>query len=108
MEFIKNNKYYSVKKHSFSGFKIWNKFYGVDYDYPEEQLFEVDDRTEKVPGKIISHRKSEDDSLELLMKWKYLSYDESTWVKFEYYKNLLIVTEYLNKNIIWFKTVQNK
>ena len=80
--------------------KSGNKYYGVDIDEPEEPIFEVEDRTDKVPGKIISHRMLEDKTIELLMKWKYLSIDESTWVKYDIYKDQLIVKEYLTKIII--------
>ena len=56
--------------------------------------------TDKESGKVISHRKVNEDEYEILMKWKYLSYDESTWVKLEDYKKLNIVKEYIHEFII--------
>ena len=39
----------------------------------------------------------DDGSVEILMKWKYLSYEDSSWVNIEPYKTLLFVKEYFNK-----------
>ena len=38
----------------------------------------------------------DDDYIEILMKWKYLSYEESTWIKIEQYKDLLYVIIQIN------------
>ena len=46
--------------------KSGNKYYGVDIDEPEEPIFKVEERTDKVPGKIISHIMLEDKSIEFV------------------------------------------
>jgi hypothetical protein len=81
--------------------KSGNKFYGITKDYGEKITFESESKiTDKVPGKVISHRKNIEGFYEILIKWKYLSYDESTWVKLEQYKQLIIVKEYIDDNIL--------
>jgi hypothetical protein len=75
-------------------------FYGIDIDYGDNEEFHTEyKRSDKIPGKILSHRIMDDDSIEILMKWKYLSYEESTWIKIDQYKDLLIVRDYSNKFI---------
>jgi len=80
--------------------KSGNKYFGVDFDYGDDNSIEFTvepSSTDKIPGKVLSHRKMDDGSVEILMKWKYLSYEDSSWVNFEPYKTLLFVKEYFNK-----------
>jgi len=82
--------------------KSGNKYYGITKDFGDmEKSFNTESQlTDKEPGKVISHRKNIDNDYEILMKWKYLSYDESTWVKLEDYKMLTFFKEYLHEFII--------
>ena len=78
------------------------KYYGITKDYEDMEIsFNIESQlTDKEPGKVISHRKVNDNEYEILMKWKYLSYYESTWVKLENYKKLNILKEYIHKFIM--------
>jgi hypothetical protein len=81
--------------------KSGNKFYGVILDWGDKLLFDSENTfSDKVPGKILSHKYDKKGNIKLLMKWKYLSYDESTWVLLELYRDLLIVKDYLHENLI--------
>ena len=81
--------------------KSGNQFYGVVIDWGHKLVFETEDNfSDKVPGKILSHKYDKQGKIKLLLKWKYLSYDESTWVLLELYNDLLIVRDYLHENFI--------
>jgi len=79
-------------------------FFKVKIDEGDQDTFITEkDKTpgkikDKTPGKILNHREKDGD-LELLMKWKYLSYDESTWIKKEQYQHLYVVKMYCLKNL---------
>jgi len=61
--------------------------------------FKDDFSSDKIPGHILDHRYSKENELELLMKWKYFSQEESTWVKYENFKNYFFVKSYYLKQI---------
>jgi len=70
--------------------KSGHQYFQVDIDEGNMEIFNQEkDATEKVPGKILNHRIIKEGEIELLMKWKYLSYDESTWIKYEQYKHFV-------------------
>ena len=74
-------------------------FFKVKVDEGDQDTFITEkDIKDKTPGKILTHREKDGD-LELLMKWKYLSYDESTWIKKEQYQHLYVVKMYCLKNL---------
>lgn len=80
--------------------KSGHTFFQVEFDRPEYPLFKREPGlTDKVPGKILDHRIGKNDDIELLMKWKYLSYDEATWVLYIDYSNIIFVKLYYHKNI---------
>jgi len=80
--------------------KSGHQYFQVDIDEGDIEIYDEEkDTTDKVPGKIVNHRTVEDGQIELLMKWKYLSYDESTWIKYEQYKHLYVVKMYCLKNL---------
>ena len=55
--------------------------------------------TDKVPGKVLDFRINEEAKIELLMKWKYLSLEYSSWVLYEHYKDYYFVKTYYLKYI---------
>ena len=72
-------------------------FFKVKVDEGEKDTFITEkDLTDKIPAKILDHREKDGD-IELLMKWKYLSYDESTWIKKNQYQHLFVVKMYCLK-----------
>jgi hypothetical protein len=55
--------------------------------------------TDKVPGKVLDYRINDETKIELLMKWKYLSLEDSSWVLYEHYKDYYFVKTYYLKYI---------
>jgi len=79
--------------------KSGHEFFKVDILLPEKPTFQVENNSDKIPGRIIDHRISNSNKIEILMKWKYLSLEESTWVKYKYFKHNYFVKSYYLKNI---------
>ena len=80
--------------------KLGHSFFQVEINEPEYPSFKRElGLTDKVPGKILNHRFGKNDVIELLMKWKYLSYEEATWVLYTDYKKITFVKLYYIENI---------
>ena len=80
--------------------KSGENFFGIEIDYgeDEEEYYPKDkDSWEKEIGKILKH-KYEDDNLLLLIKWKYLSLENSTCIYAQNYIENPIIRIYLNEN----------
>jgi len=81
--------------------KSGEDYFGVTLDQEDElseEKFRLDrDSWEKDVGKILKH-KFENDRCYLLIKWKYLALENSTWVKAKKYKENQIIRAYLLAN----------
>ena len=74
------------------------EYFGVEMNYDEEERYPIDkDNWEKDIGKVLKHKYDGNDLL-LLIKWKYLSLESSTWVFGQNYKENHIIVMYLHKN----------
>ena len=74
------------------------EYFGVEMNYDEEEHYPIDkDTWEKDIGKVLKHKYDGNDLL-LLIKWKYLSLESSTWVYAQNYKENHIIVMYLHKN----------
>ena len=78
--------------------KSGHEFFKVVVDEGDREQFIIEKEiTDKIPGKILNHRTINTGEIELLMKWKYLSYEESTWIKKEDYDHIYEVKLYCIK-----------
>jgi hypothetical protein len=68
--------------------KSGHKNFQVEIDAASEEDFDTEPTiTDKTPGKVLDHRYWLDE-LQILMKWKYLSYEDSLWVPYQHYKHM--------------------
>jgi hypothetical protein len=72
----------------------------VHIEEPDIPIFAQElNMTDKVPGKVLDYRINDEEKIELLMKWKYLSLEDSSWVLYEHYKDYYFVKTYYLKYI---------
>lgn len=77
-------------------------YFGVEIDDGGKEFFsDDDDSRDKTIGKVLNHRIGKSGDLELLIKWKYLSYDESTWIDLIKIKDNIQVRLYMIEHSLY-------
>jgi len=80
--------------------KSGHEYYKIDIPETEIPVYPIETNfSDKVPGKVLDYRYNKDEELEILMKWKYLSLEDSNWVLYQNYKQYYAVKAYYIKYI---------
>jgi len=88
--------------------KAGSEYYGREIMSDESSEYEVETTNwERTIGSVIKHRYARE-NLQLLIKWKYLSLEDSTWVEADKISNNIIIKTYLRFNNLKLKKNSDK